>query len=125
MRTLPHFMPLRRLAVLAALLVMLAAPSADAVSPDCQIVIGSCHSAPLSTPEGTGILDRVVIEDVRRIGYHACIEPLLLVTRQHHVLHRRHENLLEPLAAASRAMKADGSYATKFRDAGVQPPEVI
>src|SRR5512147_1853071 len=51
----------------------LVSPAATAES-GCQIVIGSCQSAPLSTPEGTGILDRVVIEAFRRIGYQACIE---------------------------------------------------
>jgi polar amino acid transport system substrate-binding protein len=226
---------------------MLAA-SAHAAGPGCQIVIGSCHRAPLSTPEGTGIIDRITIESFRRIGYVACIEPLpcerslrnadagvtdgdllripeavlpktpnlaavpevmyevpmsgfttrpglrvekladllplrvgivlgwkiledqvraaevlrvrgpeelfallvdnkadlvvyerntglqlastldrkdirvidppLIVTRQHLVLHRRHEKLLEPLAAALRAMKADGSYAAAFREVG-------
>ncbi|MBI4996911.1 MAG: hypothetical protein HZC22_08425, partial [Rhodocyclales bacterium] len=54
----------------------MAAPVALAVGPDCRIVIGSCHAAPLSTPEGKGILDRVAIEAFRRIGYHACIEPM-------------------------------------------------
>lgn len=254
MWTLPHFQSRPRLAVLAALLVMSAASAAQAVGPACQIIIGSCHSAPLSTPEGTGILDGIAIEAFRRIGYQACIEslpcerslrnadagvtdgdllrvveavlpkapnllavpeeiyflpssgfttrpdlqlrgfgdlsplrvgyvlgwkrleervqalevlrargpeelfgllvddkadvvvyervtglelvrqlkrpgirvidPPLLVVPTHMVLNRRHQKLLEPLAAALRAIKADGSYAAAFREAGVQPPEL-
>jgi polar amino acid transport system substrate-binding protein len=251
--TLPHLQPWPRLAVLAALLVVAAVPVAHAVDPGCQIVIGSCHRAPLSTPEGEGILDRIAIEAFRRIGYRACIEslpcerslrnadagvsdgdllrvaeavlpkapnlvavpeaiyalpssgfttradlqvrgfddllplrvgyvlgwkrledqvraaevlrvrgpdelfalladnkadiviydrntglqvikelkrsdmrvidPPLVVVQTHMVLNRRHSKLVEPLAAAMRTMKADGSYAASFRAAGVAPPE--
>lgn len=238
-----------------AFLVALTASASPlaAAEPGCQIVIGSCHRAPLSTPEGTGILDRVVIEAFRRIGYQACIEvqpcerslrnadagatdgdllrvtaavlpkspnllavpeviysvpnsaftarpdlqvrgfddllplrvgyvlgwkrleeqvraaevlrvrgpeelfallvdnkadvviyersaglhllrglsrndirvidPPLVVVPAHLVLNRKHAALLEPMAAALRAMKADGSYAARFRDAGFALPE--
>lgn len=248
---MPHLPSWLRLAVALALSVMVSL--AQAADPGCQIVIGSCHRAPLSTPEGSGIIDRIAIEAFRRIGHTACIEPLpcersllnadagvtdgdllripeavlpktpnlvavpevmyevpmsgfatrpglrigkladllplrvgivlgwkiledqvratevlrvrgpeelfallidnkadivvyerntglqlartlnrtdirvieppLIVTRQHLVLHRRHEKLLNPLAAALRAMKADGSYAASFREAGFAQPE--
>lgn len=218
----------------------------------CEIVIGSCHRLPLSTPDGTGIVDRLAIEAFRRIGVAACITPLpcerslvsandgitdgdilrivgqvegrypnlhavpetlydlpmqafakrrdltirgfddlkslrvgfilgwkileervqaretlrvrgpevlfpllaedkvdtviyepitgiaqirelglagihpvappLLTTRQHIVLNRKHAALLEPLAVAIRAIKADGTYARAFQDAGFEPP---
>jgi polar amino acid transport system substrate-binding protein len=239
---------------MAVLLLLPFALAANATGPACSIVIGSCHSAPLSTAEGTGILDRIAIEAFRRIGYQACIEslpcerslrnadagvtdgdllrvaeavlpkapnllavpeeiyslptsgftthpdlqlrgfgdlvplrvgyvlgwkrleervqavevlrtrgpeelfgllvdnkadvvlyervtglelvrqlkrpavrviePPLLVVSTHMVLNRRHQKLLEPLAVALRAMKADGSYAAAFRAAGVQVTEV-
>lgn len=239
-------------AFVVALTALVSPPGA--AEPGCQIVIGSCQSAPLSTPEGTGILDRVAIEAFKRIGYQACIEsqpcerslrnadsgatdgdllrvsaavlpkapnlqavpeviyilpssaftarpdlqvrgfgdllplrvgyvlgwkrleenvratevlrvrgpeelfalladnkadiviyersaglhllrglgrndirvidPPLVVVPTHLILNRKHEALLEPLAAALRAMKADGSYAARFRDAGVALPEV-
>jgi polar amino acid transport system substrate-binding protein len=239
---------------MAALLLLPFAVAANPTGPACSIVIGSCHSAPLSTAEGTGILDRIAIEAFRRIGYPACIEPMpcerslrnadagvtdgdllrvaeavlpkapnllavpeeiyalpssgfttradlqlrgfgdllplrvgyvlgwkrleeqvraaevlrvrgpeelfallvdkkadvvvyervtglelvkqlrppgirvieppLMVVSTHIVLNRRHQKLLEPLAAALRAMKADGSYAAAFHAAGVQAPEV-
>lgn len=41
----------------------------------CEIVIGSCHRAPLSN-SGSGIIDRLVIDAFKRIGHRACIEPL-------------------------------------------------
>jgi len=50
------------------------------------------------------------------------LDPPLLVTPQHLMLHRRHQHLVEPLAAAIRAIKADGSYAAAFRQAGYQAP---
>ena len=50
------------------------------------------------------------------------LDPPLLVTPQHLVLHRRHRHLAEPLAAAIRAIKADGSYAAAFRQAGHTAP---
>jgi len=50
------------------------------------------------------------------------IEPPLLVTPQFMVLHRRHQALVEPLAVALRAMKADGTYAAAFRAAGYPAP---
>ncbi|MBI4996084.1 MAG: transporter substrate-binding domain-containing protein [Rhodocyclales bacterium] len=246
-----HFPPWLRLAAGPVLLAL--AWSVQAADPACRIVIGSCQSAPLSTPEGTGILDQVAIEAFRRIGYKACIEsqpcerslrnadagatdgdllrvaaavlpkapnllavpeviyvlpssaftarpdlqvrgfddllplrvgvvlgwkrleeqvratevlrvrgpeelfallvddkadiviyersaglhllkelnrndirvidPPLVVVPTHMVLNRKHQALLGPLAAALRAMKADGSYAAGFRDAGVALPE--
>jgi polar amino acid transport system substrate-binding protein len=235
-----------------AALALLAPPAAPAAEPDCEIVIGSCHRAPLSTAEGSGIIDRVAIEAFRRIGKRACIsalpcersllnadsgiidgdllrirevagprypnlvsvpemlyslpmscfasrhdlrvsdfddlhrlrvgyiigwkvledrvkaaevlrvrgpeqlfpllaerradtviyerltgqrivqdmglrdvraiEPPLLVTPQYLTLHQRHRALVEPLAAALRAIKADGSYDQAFRAAGVPAP---
>ncbi|MEO5336126.1 MAG: transporter substrate-binding domain-containing protein [Magnetospirillum sp. WYHS-4] len=52
-------------------------PAGPAVAgPECEIVVGSCHRAPLSTTEGAGILDRLVVEAFRRIGRKACIVPL-------------------------------------------------
>lgn len=237
---------------LAAALALLAPPAARAADPDCEIVIGSCHRAPLSTAEGSGIIDRIAIEAFRRVGKRACvsalpcersllnadsgvidgdllrvrdiggsrypnlvsvpemlyslpmscfaarrdlrvsdfddlralrvgyiigwkiledrvkagevlrvrgpeqlfpllaegradtviyerltgqrivqdmglrdvraIEPPLLVTPQYLTLHRRHRALVEPLAAALRALKADGGYDQAFRAAGVSPP---
>lgn len=50
------------------------------------------------------------------------LDPPLLVTPQHLVVHKRHQALIEPLAAALRAMKADGSYDQAFRQAGFEPP---
>jgi len=50
------------------------------------------------------------------------LDPVLLHTPQHLVLHRRHQHLAEPLAAAIRAIKADGSYAAAFRQAGYPVP---
>lgn len=247
-----HRFPSRPAAAVLVALAAMASPT-GAAGPGCQIVIGSCHRAPLSTPEGKGIVDRVAIEAFRRIGYRACIEalpcerslrnadagvtdgdllripeavlpktpnlaavpemlyavpvsafamrpdlkvqgladllplrvgyvlgwkiledqvravevlrvrgpeelfslladdkadivlyerntglhlaktqnwkgirvidPPLIITRQHLVLHRRHGNLLEPLAAALREMKRDGSYAASFHEAGFAPPE--
>jgi len=239
---------------IAALLALglIAAVPAGAAAPVCQIVIGSCHRVPLSSADGTGIIDRITIEAFRRIGLSACIEqlpcersllnadagltdgdilripkvlterypnlvgvpevlyalpmtafttrpdlhvkdfadlarlrvgfilgwkiledrvqaadtlrvrgpeelfpllpdgqadvviyegvtglhlakemklqgiralePPLVVTPQYLVLHRRHEKLLPPLAEAIRAIKADGSYAAAFRQAGQHPP---
>jgi polar amino acid transport system substrate-binding protein len=231
---------------------LLACTLVRAEVPACQIVIGACHRAPLSTDSGSGILDRVVIEAFRRIGYAACIEqqtcerslrnanqgitdgdllripsavassaphllavpevlyavpmtafsrdpalsvkqlddlapwrvgyivgwkileervrartvlgargpeelftllaqdkadlviyeritgeqtirnlglrgirtlePPLLLTPQHLMLHRRHQALIEPLAAALRAIKADGSYPALFKQHGVGAP---
>lgn len=51
------------------------------------------------------------------------VEPPLLVTPQHLVLNRRHAALVEPLAKALRAMKADGTYTAAFRAEGFEPPE--
>jgi polar amino acid transport system substrate-binding protein len=51
------------------------------------------------------------------------LEPPLLVTPQYLTLHERHRTLVAPLAAALRAMKADGSYDRIFRAAAVAPPE--
>lgn len=39
----------------------------------CRIVIGSCHRLPLSAADGSGIIDRLVVEASRRIGRKACI----------------------------------------------------
>lgn len=50
------------------------------------------------------------------------LDPPLLVTPQYLVLHRRHQRLAEPLAAAIRAIKADGGYAAAFRQAGHPAP---
>lgn len=50
------------------------------------------------------------------------LDPPLLVTPQYLVLNRRHQHLVEPLAVAIRAIKADGSYAAVFRQAGYQAP---
>jgi polar amino acid transport system substrate-binding protein len=227
--------------------------TAHADTPNCQFVIGSCHRPPLSNASGTGIIDRIVIEAFRRLGYVACIEaqtcerslrnadsgvadgdvlrvpeavaasapnlvsvpetlyvlpmsgftlqpdlringldslaglrvgyilgwkileekvraagtlrvrdtnelftllpankvdlviyerltgqqqakemglaglltlePPLLLTPQHLMLNRRHQQLLEPLAAALRAIKADGTYAANFKAAGQPTPE--
>jgi len=231
---------------------ILAAAPPVAAAEDCRIVIGSCHRVPLSTAEGSGIVDRLAIEAFRRIGHSACVTPLpcersllnadqgitdgdilripaivvplypnlvavpeplyrftfqgfttrpelmvhgfddlgslrvgfvlgwkvleekvraaeilrargpeqlfpllsegkadlviyerltglasvrnsgirdvrlldppFLVTEQHMVLNRRHADLVEPLAAAIRAMKADGAYVAAFRAAGLEPP---
>ncbi|MEW6163957.1 MAG: transporter substrate-binding domain-containing protein [Pseudomonadota bacterium] len=51
------------------------------------------------------------------------LEPPLVQVPTHVVLNRRHRKLIEPLAAALRALKADGSYAAAFRDAGYPLPE--
>jgi polar amino acid transport system substrate-binding protein len=51
------------------------------------------------------------------------LEPPLLLTPQHLMLNRRHQQLLEPLAAALRAIKADGTYAANFKAAGQPTPE--
>lgn len=61
------------------------------------------------------------IRDLGLVGIRV-LDPPLLVTPQHLVLHKRHQALLEPLAAALRAMKADGSYDKAFRQAGFEPP---
>ncbi len=50
------------------------------------------------------------------------IDPPLVMVPQHLVLHQQHRALIEPLTAALRAMKADGSYARAFLAAGVDPP---
>lgn len=50
------------------------------------------------------------------------LEPPLLLSQQHLVLHRRHQHLAEPLAAALRALKADGTYAAIFTAAGYPVP---
>lgn len=50
------------------------------------------------------------------------LDPPLIMTPQHLVLHERHANLLEPLAKALHAMKADGSYDRIFRMAGTTAP---
>ena len=50
------------------------------------------------------------------------LDPPLIVVPQYLVLHQQHRALIEPLATALRAMKADGSYARAFRNAGVDPP---
>lgn len=51
------------------------------------------------------------------------IDPPLLAFPQHLVLNRRHQHLAAPLAAAIRALKADGTYAAAFRAAGYSVPE--
>ena len=51
------------------------------------------------------------------------LDPPLLVTPQHLMLNRRHQHLVEPLASAIRALKADGTYATIFKAAGDPVPE--
>lgn len=247
----PALGPIFRLVLMAGLLFLLglvASVPARAADAGCQIVIGSCHRPPLSTPHGSGIIDKLAIEAFHRIGVTACIEslpcerslinandgvtdgdilrippviaerfpnlvgvpevlyalpmsgfvvrpdiransladlgklrvghilgwkiledqvhaasvlrvrgpeellpllrddkadlviyerltglyladelglknirvldPPLLLTPQYLVLHRRHQALVEPLAAALRAMKADGSYAAAFSQAG-------
>lgn len=71
------------------------------------------------------IYERVTgLQIVKELGLKGirALDPPLLVTRQHLVLHRRHRHLAEPLAAAIRALKADGSYAAAFRQAGHQVP---
>lgn len=50
------------------------------------------------------------------------LDPPLLLTPQHLVLNRRHQALLEPLAAAIRAIKADGGYDAAFQQAGLKAP---
>jgi len=66
---------------------------------------------------GQHLLEQLGIEGVR------VVDPPLLVTPQYLVLHRRHQALLEPLAAALRAMKAEGGYERAFRAAGVGAPK--
>jgi polar amino acid transport system substrate-binding protein len=58
-----------------------------------------------------------LVDELGLKGIHA-LDPPLLLTPQYLVLHRRHQALVEPLATALRAMKADGSYAAAFRQAG-------
>jgi polar amino acid transport system substrate-binding protein len=68
-----------RIAMLGAALLLsvaLLGSAAQAADPACQVVIGSCHRPPLSTPAGTGIVDRLTIEAFRRVGVAACIEQL-------------------------------------------------
>lgn len=50
------------------------------------------------------------------------IDPPLVQTQQYLVLHERHAKLLEPLAAAIRSMKSDGSYSRAFRAADMEAP---
>lgn len=50
------------------------------------------------------------------------LDPPLLVSQQHLMLHRRHQHLVEPLAAALRALKADGTYAAIFKAVGYPVP---
>lgn len=52
------------------------------------------------------------------------IEPPLLSTAQHLVINQRHRQLAEPLAAAIRALKADGTFAAIFREAGFPVPDM-
>lgn len=52
------------------------------------------------------------------------LEPPLVNTPQHLMLNGRHRQLVEPLAAALRAMKTEGAYAAAFGAAGYQPPEM-
>lgn len=61
------------------------------------------------------------IRELGLAGIHP-VEPPLLTTRQHIVLNRKHAALMEPLAEAIRRIKADGTYAKAFRDAGFEPP---
>jgi polar amino acid transport system substrate-binding protein len=65
---------------------------------------------------GQRMVQDMGLKDIR------AIEPPLLVTPQYLTLHQRHQALVEPLAAALRAIKADGSYDQAFRAAGVDPP---
>lgn len=51
------------------------------------------------------------------------LKPPLLVTPQYLMLNHRHRHLVEPLAAALRALKADGGYAAAFKSAGYPAPE--
>jgi polar amino acid transport system substrate-binding protein len=64
------------------------------------------------------------LELVRSAGYGGVrlLEPPLLTVDQFLVLNRRHAALAEPLAAAIRSMKADGSYDGAFRAAGRDVP---
>lgn len=65
---------------------------------------------------GQHLVKRLGIKGVR------AIEPPLLVTPQFLVLHRRHQALLEPLAHALRALKAEGAYERAFGASGVRAP---
>lgn len=64
------------MAVIIGLGMGMLADRAVAADPNCHMVIGSCHRSPLSTADGTGILDQLAIEAFHRIGESACITTL-------------------------------------------------